>query len=245
MLKILIVDDEPKARKAIAGLLEKNFNNLTITSAHSVQSAIEAININNPDLLLLDVQLEDGTGFDLLGKLKQINFKIIFVTAYDKYAITAFKFSAFDYILKPINPDELIQAVHKADEIINKENIGIKLNALLSNREKEAKKIVLKTANSLHVTNIQDITRCEADGNYTRIFFNDGKKLLVSKTLKEFDELFSEYGFFRVHNAHLINLAYIERCEKTKGGNVFMKDDSKVPIAFARKQSLLELLQKF
>lgn len=245
MLKILIVDDEPKARKVIASILEKYFNNLSITIAHSIKSAIETININKPDLLLLDVQLDDGSGFDLLSKLEQINFKIIFVTAYEQYAIRAFKFSAFDYILKPINPDELIQAVQRADEIISKENIGIKLNILLSNREKEAKKIVLKTADSLHIANIQDIVRCESDGNYTRIFFNNGKKLLVSKTLKEFDELFSEFGFFRVHNAHLVNISYIERCEKTKGGNVFMKDDSIVPIAFARKQSLLELLKKF
>lgn len=245
MLKILIVDDEPKARKVISGILEKHFNNLSITTASGIKAAIEIINRNKPDILLLDIQLEDGTGFDLLRKLEQIDFKIIFVTAYEKFAIQAFKFSAFDYILKPINPDELIQAVQRAGEIINNENIGIKLNILLSNREKEAKKIVLKTADSLHVANIQDIVRCEADGNYTRIYFSNGKKLLVSKTLKEFDELFSEFGFFRVHNAHLINIAYIERCEKTKGGNVFMKDESIVPIAFARKQSLMELLGKF
>jgi len=245
MLKILIVDDEPKTRKVISAILEKHFNNHSITTASGIKAAIEIINRNKPDILLLDIQLEDGTGFDLLRKLEQIDFKIIFVTAYEKFAIQAFKFSAFDYILKPINPDELIQAVQRAGEIINNENIGIKLNILLSNREKEAKKIVLKTADSLHVANIQDIVRCEADCNYTRIFFNNGKKLLVSKTLKDFDELFSEFGFFRVHNAHLINIAYIERCEKTKGGNVFMKDESIVPIAFARKQSLLELLKNF
>jgi len=245
MLKILIVDDEPKARKAITSILEKHFNNINITTAPSIKSAIEIINNNKPNLLLLDIQLEDGNGFDLLNKVEPINFKVIFITAYDQYAIRAIKFSALDYILKPVNPDELIRAVESADEIINKDNIGIKLNILLSNREREVKKIVLKTADSFHVANVQDIIRCEADGNYTKVFFNNGKKLLVSKTLKEFDELFSEFGFFRVHNAHLINITYIERCEKTKGGNVYMKDDSIVPIAFLRKQSLLELLKKF
>lgn len=246
MLKILIVDDEPKARKVITAILEKHFNNnVNISTADSVKSAVETINNSKPDLILLDVQLGDGTGFDVLSKLEQTNFKIIFVTAYEQFAIKAFKFSAFDYILKPINPNELIQAIQRADEVINKENIDIKLNILLSSRQKEAKKIVLKTADSLHVVNIQDIVRCEADGNYTCIYFNDKKKLLVSKTLREFDELFTEYEFFRVHNAHLINITYIERCEKTKGGNVFMKDESVVPIAFARKQALLELLEKF
>lgn len=244
MLKAVIIDDEPKARKAIANVLEKYCPNIAIAGyADSVKTGIDIIHEQKPDLVLLDIQLGNSTGFDLLKAIGTVNFKVIFITAYEKYAIRAFRFAAVDFILKPINPDELKEAIQKAEIMLNAENLNVKLNILLSNREKETKKIVLKTADSLIVANIQDILRCEADGNYTWVYFNNGKKNIISRSLKEFDEMLYEFGFFRVHNAHLINLTYLDRCEKTKGGNVYMKDNSEIPVAFARKQSLLKALE--
>ncbi|HBX51828.1 MAG: hypothetical protein A2275_03415 [Bacteroidetes bacterium RIFOXYA12_FULL_35_11] len=245
MIKAIIIDDEPKACKALINILEKYSRDINIVAqADSVKSGMDAILHHKPDLVLLDIQLSDGTGFDLLKLIGNIDFKIIFITAYNKFAIQAFKFSALDYILKPVNPAELIAAIHKADESIRKENINLKLNILLSNREKEEKKIVLKTAESLHVVHIHEIIRCEADGNYTKFYFTNHKNLLVSKSLKEFDDLLSAYNFFRVHNAHLLNLQYLQRCDKAKGGMAFMKDNSSVPVALARKHLLLELIQQ-
>jgi two-component system LytT family response regulator len=245
MIKAIIIDDESKARKAIANLISKHAEELTIVAeAESVESGIAAIRQYKPDLVLLDIQLTDGTGFDLLRQMGNVDFKVIFITAYDNFAIQAFKFSTLDYILKPINPSELVAAIQKAKEHISRENVNLKLNTLLTNREKEKKQIVLKTSESLIVVNVLDIVRCEADGNYTCFYFSNGKKLLVSKSLKEFDELLSEFGFFRVHNAHLINLFYLERCDRSKGGMAFMKDGSSIPIALSRKQELLELIQK-
>lgn len=245
MLKAVIIDDEPKARKAISNILEKHCPNISIAATgDSLKSGLEAIKNNQPDIVFLDIQLGNATGFDLLKEAGTVNFKVIFITAYEKFAIKAFRFSAIDYILKPINPAELLEAVQKTEEILNTENMNIKLNILLTNREKETKKIVLKTSDSLNVANIQDILRCEAYGNYTWIYLNNSKKVLVSRSLKEFDDMLSEYGFFRVHNAHLINMAYLERCEKTKGGNVYMKDQAEVPVAFARKQALLKALEQ-
>ena len=245
MIKVIIIDDEAKARKAIAGILAKHPHEIAVVAeADSVRAGIEAIHQFKPDLILLDIQLSDGTGFDLVKQLGNVDVKIIFITAHDNFAIHAFKFNAIDYILKPINPPELMTAIQKANESIRKENMTLKLNSLLSNFEKEEKTIVLKTAEALHVVPVKDIIRCEADGNYTLFYFVNGNKLLVSRSLKEFDELLTGYNFFRTHNAHLINLHYLERCDRTKGGMAFMKDNSSVPVALARKQQLLELLQK-
>jgi two-component system LytT family response regulator len=245
MIKVIVIDDEAKARKAIINILEKATQQIKIIAeCDGVKTGIEAISQYKPDLILLDIQLADGTAFDLIKQIGHTNAKIIFITAYDKYAISAFKLSAIDYILKPVNPETLIDAVQRASEHIIKENTNTKLNILLSNFEKEEKTIVLKTADTFHLVNILEIIRCEANGNYTNFYFTNGKELLVSQTLKEFDELFAEYGFFRTHNAHLINLKHLERCERTKGGMAYMRDGSTVPVALLRKKDLLELLQK-
>lgn len=234
-----------RARKAISSIIEKHCRNISLAAqADTVKSGIEVINFYKPDLVLLDIQLTDGTGFDLLEKIENIDFKIIFITAYEKYAIRAIRFSALDYILKPINPHELISAIQKAGEALTQEHLNLKMKSLLDNRQKDDKRIVLKTADSLFVVEVREIIRCQADGNYTNIYFHNGKKLLVSKTLKEFDELLCDYDFFRVHIAHLINLSYIERCEKEKDGSLFMKDGSSIPIARNRKQQLFEMLQQ-
>lgn len=245
-MRAVIIDDEVKARSALSSLLKKNCPDISvIAEAEGVKSGCSIISKHHPDLVFLDIQLKDGNGFELLKELSTINFKIIFITAYNEYAIQAFKFSAVDYLLKPISSKELIDAVKKAKQLTQKENLDLKMNILLSNHQSPEKKIVFKTTDSIYIANVCDIVRCEADGNYTNIHLNDRKKILMAKSLKEFDDMFSGQGFFRVHQSHLINLSYLERVKRSiRGGEVFMKDSSAIPIAFARKQELLKILQE-
>ena len=246
MIRTIIIDDEQRARETIFEIIKLHCENVQIVGqADSVSSGLEVIRNVAPDMVLLDIQLTDGTAFDLLNQLGTVDFKVIFITAYEQYAIEAFKFSALDYILKPIDPDELKKAVYKAQHSLGQENFGLMLNTFLSNTDnisKANKKIVLNTSGSIHIVKVQDIIRCEADRNYTQFYFNDGKKLLVSRTLKEFDEMLHEYGFLRVHQSHLINLDYLERYEKE--GYVVMKDKSTLRVSFRKKDHLLKILEE-
>jgi len=195
---------------------------------------------------MLDIKMPGGSGFDLISKLNPINFKIIFITAFDKYAVQAFKFSALDYLLKPVNPDELVNALQKARQQIQTEELTLRLDTFLGNiagQNREPKKIVLNTQNTVHVLNLTDIIRCEADRNYTKFILSSGKSILVTGSLKEYDDILSVSGFFRSHHSHLINLSYIDRLEK-QNDHLIMKDSSVVPLAVRKKDALLQLLQK-
>lgn len=248
MISIIIIDDEQKARETVADILKLHCKDVSVVAqAEDVASGIESIALYKPDVVLLDVQMPDGTGFDLLQQLDAIDFKVIFITAFQEYAIKAFKFSALDYIIKPVDPDELSVAINKAEHSLEQENFRLKLNAFLANIDnitKEVKKIVLKTADNIYVINVQDIIRCESNRNYTMFYFDGGEKLLVSKTLKEYDDLLSGYGFFRVHQSHLVNLNYISHYKKGEGGSVSMKDGSSVAVSIRKKERLMKLLDE-
>lgn len=247
MIRAIIVDDEKRARETIKSLLQLYCKNVTVVAeADNIELAETAVGKYFPDLVFLDIDMPGGSGFDLLKKYKTLPFKVVFITAHNDFAIRAFKFSALDYILKPINPDELISAVEKAETSIDKENLNQKLQIFISNMENitmEVKKIVLKTSDSIHVINVNDIIRCEADRNYSSFFLTNKKTILVSTTLKDYDELLSSYRFFRAHQSHLINLNHIERYEKKDGGCLIMKDGSIVPVSVRKKEELLSLLQ--
>jgi two-component system, LytTR family, response regulator len=244
----VIVDDEKRARETLRNMLELYHSSVKVVGeASDIRSAFEMIQKLKPDLVFLDVEMPNGSGFELLKQFLVIDFKIIFTTAYEEYAVNAFKFSALDYLLKPINPEELMNAVNKAQSQIEKEIFNIKLSAFINSLDdikREIKKIVLKTSNTIHVVNVKEIIRCEADRNYTNFFLEGGKKIMVSVTLKEYDELLSPYGFFRAHQSHLVNISYIERYDKKDGGSLVMKDKSKVPVASRKKDDLLDLLEK-
>jgi two-component system LytT family response regulator len=190
--------------------------------------------------------MDDGTGFDLLEAIDNIDFKIIFITAYEQYAIKAFKFSAVDYILKPVNPEELAEAVQRAGEV-QQEEYNTRLEALAENIKEEGhqqKKIILKTLENIYLMDVKDITYCESDGCYTKMNTADGEMIIVSKTLKEYDELLKDQGFYRIHKSYLINLKYIKRFEKQDGGYVVLSGDEKIPVASRKKEELLELFEK-
>ncbi|MCK4569014.1 MAG: response regulator transcription factor [Bacteroidales bacterium] len=247
MIKTIVIDDEVKARETILNMLETYCRDVeVIGTAGSVEEGVKVLGDHSPDLVLLDIKMADGTGFDLLRKLGKIDFLVIFITAFEEFAIRAIKFSAIDYILKPLDPDELMNAVQKAQDVIHKENMSVKLEALYENLDMlntSTKKIVLKTSNSVHIVNLKDIVRCESEKNYTHFFTVENEKITVSKTLKEYNELLNDYKFYRVHQSHLINLAHIKRYEKQKGGFLIMDDNSSVPVSFRKKEDLMKLFK--
>jgi len=211
--------------------------------ADSVQTGLEAIKKHRPDVVFLDIEMPYGNAFDLLEQLDNIDFEIIFVTAYRDYAIKALNLSAAYYILKPIDIDELVSAVDKIAER-KKEGEDIFHTKILMDNIKsnsiQHKKIVLPQMDGFEVVNVNDIIRAEADDNYTNFYLTNGKTFLVSKTLKHFDELLNEFDFVRIHKSHLVNLQYITKYIKGKGGQVRMSDDSYVDVSPLRKKELLE-----
>lgn len=245
MIRVVVVDDEKRVAEAIARIIENNCSGFSVIGiALSVKSGVELINKHKPDLVTLDINLPDGSGFDLLKKVEDIDFKLVFITAYEEHALKAIKFSAIDYILKPIDEFELSEAFRKVKTIHKKENNKLILDAFLSGLNgipKEQKKIVLKTADDIHLIKTNDIIRCESDGSYTSFFLKDNKQLLVSKNLKEYEDLLSDYGFFRTHHSHLININYIERFHKADGGIIYMTDQSEIPVSVRKKEGLLKL----
>ncbi|MCK5839617.1 MAG: response regulator transcription factor [Bacteroidales bacterium] len=247
MLRTIIIDDEAHILQALEKLVKQYCHNVKIVAkADSVKTGVETIKKHHPDLVFLDIKMEDGTGFDLLKKLDPVNFKVIFITAYDQYAIKAFKFSALDYLLKPVDADDLIQAVSKAEKMVMKE-LNTQLDTLAGNihtEDRSIKKIILKTFDNIHLVKISDIIYCESDVNYTKFYLLNGNKIIVSVTLKEYDEMLSEYGFFRVHKSFLINLAHIDRFDKYEGGYIVLSNESRVPVASRKKEQLLELFDR-
>lgn len=246
-MNILIIDDEIRARKSISEILKfSNSNVKVVAEADGVESGIVAIKKYKPDLILLDIDMPDGTGFDLLRAMEYIDFKIIFITAYEEFAVKAFEFSAIDYILKPAEPKKLLDAIVKAQQIVKQENISLRLNALFANLDNinpDNKKIVLKTAEKIYLISTSDIVRCESDMGYTQFFMADGKNILISKTIKDYEIMLDGLGFFRIHQSHLINIKYIDYYDKTEGGSVKMKDQSMLPLSRRKKESFLKLIE--
>nr|MDA3852740.1 LytTR family DNA-binding domain-containing protein [Bacteroidales bacterium] len=243
-LTTIIIDDEPRARETIKNMLMLYCPELDLVGeAVSVASGLELIRKIKPEVVLLDIQMSDGSGFDLLKQLDAINFALVFITAFDEYAVKAFKFSAIDYLLKPIDPDELISTMERIK--LHKKNEGIDLSVVLNNLrnlKKENKKLVLKTTESIFVVGVQDIIRCESSGNYTHFYLTNEKPILVSHTLKEYEEMLKEHSFIRVHQSHLVNLEHIKRYDRSDGGMLVMTDNKTVPVATRKKDMLLNVL---
>jgi two-component system LytT family response regulator len=245
-MRIVIVDDQKKVRTSIRGHIETHYPQATvIKEANDITSALEVIRNDAPDVVLLDIKMPEGSGFDLLKQLMPLKFKLIFITAYEEYAVQAFKFSALDFLLKPIDPTELVNALQKASFQLQQDELNSKLNNFIYNMteaSRDIKKLVIKSKEALRVVSINDIIRCEADDNYTRFFLKDGKTIIASETLKIYDDLLSSAGFFRSHHSHLINTEHIETFERNKGV-LIMSDKAEVPVSVRKKDHLLELLQ--
>lgn len=247
MLRTLIIDDEAHVRESLTDMLKLHCPNAKVVGqAEGVKSGLKAIRTHHPDLVLLDIKMKDGTGFDLLERIDNIDFRIIFITAFDQYAIKAFRFSALDYLLKPVESVDLKEAIDKADKISQKE-VNTQLNTLATNLQTDdqsKKKIILKTFDTVYLVKVKDIVYLESDGRYSTIFLESGEQVIVSNTLKHYDELLCEFGFYRAHKSYLINLEHIHRFEKAEGGYVILEGDAKVPVASRKRDGLMELFER-
>lgn len=231
------------SRETLRRMLQKYCPEVEVVSeADGYRLGIEEIRKFQPDVVFLDIQMPDGSGFRLLEELGTINFDVIFTTAFDQFAIKAIKFSALDYLLKPIIPEELISAVNRV-KVKQATMLEKLISEIPENPEQNGnRKIVLATSEMIHIINIDDILRCESDNYYTNFFFRDGRKLLVSKTLKETEELLNPYEFIRPHKSHLINRNYIKSYIRYEGGYIVMIDGSKIPVSRRKKEMIMEIL---
>ncbi len=245
MIRTIIIDDEKNAREAVRAIVEGSFDDIDIIGeAASVMEAVKLINKEKPDLLFLDIDLNDGTGFDILNGINYKELKVIFITAYQEHAIRAIKFSAFDFILKPVKVSEIVQAVNNLKSELAEDNYEQKYEAFFSNynNRDNNKKLVLRTAEKIHVVYTNQIVSCQSDNSYTTFHLADKSKILVSKSIKMYDEILSPCGFMRIHRSHLINLEHINYYEKQDGGTIVMNNNNNIPVAHQKKADLLKYL---
>ena len=239
----IIIDDVPQARKTLQQDLEIYCPEIKlIGTAEGVVSGAKLLKKERPTILFLDIQMKDGSGFDLLDVLPAINFHVIFTTASDAFAIKAFRYAAIDYLLKPIDPEELIEAVEKAKNTPATASESFDLLKTTIQEKVTPKKLALHTQEKIHITPIADIVRCASNGNYTQFYFSNGEKLLVTKTLKEYDKLLSQNNFLRVHQSHLVNPDHIKAFLKIDGGYLKMVDGAEVPVSSRKKGMVLEVI---
>jgi two-component system, LytTR family, response regulator len=240
-MKVLIVDDEHSARENLRILLEQYVPDVIIKGmAGSVQEALQEAEKHKPDIVFLDIEMPHENGFAFLEKVPEISFDVVFVTAYDHYAIKAFKFSAVDYLLKPVDPDELRSAVERI--ATRRKNTANNLKVLMENKSQGimSKKIVLSLSDQFLFAELKDVIRLEAEDYYTWFYFSNRERVLVSRNLGEYEELLEEHDFFRVHKSHLINLTHIQKLLKADGGIVVMSDNSQVPISKVKKNEFMK-----
>jgi two-component system LytT family response regulator len=247
MITAIIIDDEPNSVELITNLIQLLTPQVTVLgTADSVESGYKLLQNQQPDLIFLDIEMSDGSGFDLLKKLDKINFKLIFITGHHEFALTAFKYSAIDYLMKPLSPTDFANAVKKAEQSITNEELGLKISSLLHNLNQEPqlkKKIVLKTLDRVYSIYAEDILRFESSGSYTTVYLMDGKKIVVSRLLKEFDEMLSSNGFARVHQSHLVNVEQIFCFEKADN-HVVLTNNTIIPVSLRKKDFVMDLITK-
>lgn len=252
MIKAVIIDDDSNLREGMKVMVNLYAPEIIIAGeAESVKTGIELIEKVSPDIIFLDILMNDGSGFDVLEQLKKrygtISFHVVFITAHEKFAIKAFRFSALDFLLKPVDPDELQSVITKIKNIICQNNNHHHIELLLENIRRKPngfRKIALSTSGGIHLFEIKDIIRCESEDNYTRFYFKNQKPVMISKTLKEYEELLEDQGFERIHQSHLINLNELKSYIKKDGGFVVMSDDSKLPVSQRKKERLQEMIGK-
>ncbi len=246
MIRSIIVDDELKSRESLKILVEDYCEGITVNATcQNVDEAVQAINDFRPDVVFLDIQLQGETGFDLLTRFGNFEFDVIFTTAYTEYAIKAFKFSAIDYLLKPIDIGDLRKAIEKVAK--NKDTaVTDRLQQLLQNLRSgspENYKLALPTSDGLVFVKVHDILYCQASSNYTEIVMADNKRYIVSRTLKEYDDMLGEQNFYRIHHSYLINLNGIKKYVRGEGGYVIMSNDKPLDVSKRRKEGFLSRIK--
>jgi len=243
--RVLIIDDEMDARSVLKKYLADYCpRHDVVGEASGVEEAFRLIREVQPDLLFLDIEMGDGTGFDLLDRFPSLNFHVVFTTAFDDFALKAFKYSAVDYLLKPIAPEDFIQAIDRASQK-QIQNLGHLMQMVQAPEPKKVfEKIALPSQEGLTLMDLKDIVRLQSDGGYTTFWDNSGEQCLVSRTIGEYEELLPDGQFLRVHSSHLINLDCVKKFLREDGGFALMADGSKVPVARRRKEQFVELLRR-
>lgn len=248
-MKVVLIDDEVSNIENLRTLLEKHCPQLiVIATAHTVSDAVVAIEKYSPDLLFLDIQMGEQTGFDVLRLLPKRNFEVVFVTAYDQYGIQAVKFAALDYLLKPIDIEELMHAVNKAQQKVATQVRTSQIDFLMQELRKpdsNISKIALQMQAEIRYVALSDIVRCEADNTYTRFFLCSNESILVSKSLKEYADLLRPNGFLRTHQSHLVNPKYVKSWLKEDGGILLLLSGEKIPISKPNRETVKQALQQF
>ncbi len=246
MIRAIIIDDEQRARHLLRNLIEQNFSSIIeiVDEGDDVDTGIEVIKKHQPELVFLDIKMHNGSGFDLLQQLKEVNFEVIFITAYDQYAVKAFQFSAFGYLMKPIRIKELSTVVTKLKNRILqlKEGSDKRLKVLVENYgdDRLMKKFVISNKDGFKVSNIEDIIRLEGDGNYTNFIIQGSTKVMTSKSLGEYEELLNDHGFFRIHQSTIVNLRHVKGFLKESGNKVEMSDGNSFSVSRHRKPGFLK-----
>ncbi|WP_316830622.1 LytTR family DNA-binding domain-containing protein [Pedobacter aquatilis] len=245
-MRAILVDDEQPNLENLQVLLTKNCPQIKVVAiAANIADALEKINLHRPDLIFLDIQMGKTTSFDLLNMLGDKTFEVIFVTAYDNYGIKAVKFAALDYLLKPVDPDELKAAVVKAEERVKNKINGEQLNFLLNQikrTEPAVPKIALPQQHEIRYVSVDEIVRCVADNTYTFFHISSGEKILISKPLKEYSDLLKPHGFIRSHQSHLVNPQFVKSWLKEDGGMLMMNNGDKIPVSKPNREMVKAVL---
>lgn len=249
MIQAIIIDDEQHCLDRLDYLLT-TYAGRTVQvmgTYITLEEGATAIRTLHPDLVFLDIQIGDNTAFDLLGSFREIDFEVIFTTAYEQYAVKAFRFSAIDYLLKPIERDELLVALENLKKRISQADRAGKFDVLFENLKKQqasSRRITIPTINGFHFLSTDDIVRCQADVNYTHLFLINKQKITVAKPLKDFEELLGDYCFYRVHNSHLVNLRFVSSYVKGKGGYLIMQDHAEIEVSTRKKEGFIKRLRE-
>jgi two-component system LytT family response regulator len=246
-MRALVIDNETEIRKSVVDLIAAFCPDISqIDEAISVESGIIKLAEYKPDVLFLDVELGDGTGMELLERVGKVDFPVIFITAHNKYAVDAFRFSAIDFLLKPIDPEELMRSVERVKAQNNQrisEQLAI-LKDMINNTLANDKKIVLRDSSSIYFVKVADVIRCESDRSYTTFVLLDGKRIVVSKGIKDYEEILEPMGFTRTHQSHLVNISKILRFDKADGGHLVMENSDIVPVSQRKREEVIDFLSR-
>ena len=247
MLRAIIIDDEPKGRSILKQLITMHAPQLAVVGiAANADEGLALIDSHKPDVVFLDVEMPGKSGFDLLRELNNINFKVVFVSAHNHYSLKAIKFHAFDYLLKPIDVDELKQTIAKLFQSAQS-NTNEQVTEMLSASQhgnNDFSKIAIASISSIDLINVDDILYCEASGNNTFVYLTNNKKIVATKNLKEYEDLLATHRFFRIHHAYLVNLKHVAKYIKGEGGSVILSNQQELEVSRRKKQEFLSSLQQ-
>ena len=249
MIRCILIDDESNSLEMMEWLLTTYCPQVKIEAmCNTASKGIEAINEYKPDLVFLDIEMPHMNGFDMLETFDELFFEVVFITAYQQFAIKAFRYSALNYLLKPVDPDDLVKTIEKIEKKkmpLLKEQIQLLMQQIHGHEKQTVQKIALTTSDGMLFVSTSDIIFCESDSNYTWVNLTDGRKILISKPMREIDETLSGPDFYRIHNSFLINLNHIKKYVRGEGGYVIMANDSHVSISRTKKQEFVDLFSKF